>query len=332
MNILPTHKDEHKHSNQHTRSESLTAALYYLQYECYVVPCCTMTPAGACTFPHRHATEKSIGKVPILGTDWPRARLSQDDIIDWFTRYPTANVGVQLEPSGLLVVDLDSQEATEEASKYGLPPGPQIRAGRGVHHYFRNRNNIIGLTIKQGESRSIDVLSKGIVVGFGSLHRSGKRYEMLTSWEEWPLEDPPMWAETLLLKNLTKRGDADEFPDDLPPVDLDALQIPRWLQDVILHGQPTHHEKYPSRSEAVWAVTTSLVAAGHDTATIASILLDSRFVISAKPREQGPRWLAGEIGRARAKTTTGKGADFVNTVREDEAVARAVLHRARRTA
>jgi hypothetical protein len=104
------------------------------------------------------------------------------------------------------------------------------------------------------------------------------------------------------------------------------------LQDIILHGQPKHHEKYPSRSEAVWAVVTSLVQAGHDTATIASILLNPRFAISAKPREQGTRWLAGEIGRARAKTTTGKGADFVNTVREDEAVARAVLRRARRTA
>lgn len=307
------HAGAEEPEHERIQSSPLSAALYYFDHACFVVPCCTMTAQGACPFPHRHDTEKSIGKVPLLGTGWQHARLTREEIIEWWTKYPTANVGVLLEPSGLMVVDLDSEEATEEASRKGLPPGPQVRAGRGVHHYFLNPKNIVGLAIKKGTSHNIDVLSKGIVVGAGSLHRRGKRYEFLTTWEEWPLEEPPSWAEVLLLESLKAKASAEELPGDLPPVDLDALQIPLWLQDVIRDGQPKHYEEYPSRSEAVWAVVTALVKAGHDNATIASILLDSRFAISSKPREQGPRWVAGEIGRARVKTqANGTGAGFAD--------------------
>jgi hypothetical protein len=295
-----------------TASDTLAAALYYNDHGCFVVPCCTMTTEGKCTFPHPHATEKSMGKVPILGEGWQHARLTREEIIQRWTEYPTANVGVLLEPSGLLVADLDSQEAEEEASRKGLPPGPQVRTGRGVQHYFRNPKGIVGLAIKRGESSAIDLLSRGIAVGFGSIHRTGKRYEQLVSWEEWELEEPPLWAEQLLLDSLKNHSVAADIADDLPPVDLEALQLPRWLSSLIMHGQPPRPaDPYPSRSEAVWAVVTALVEAGHDNNTIASTLLDPRYKISAKPREQGPRWLAGEIGRARAKThtKTGNGQD-----------------------
>jgi hypothetical protein len=320
MSNVHSQTSEGKHSGQYTSSDALAAALYYYDHDCCVVPCCTMTPTGTCMFPHTHTTEKSIGKVPLLGHGWQHARLTHEEILHVWTKYPAANVGVLLEPSDLLVIDLDSDDATEEASRNGLPPGPQVRAGRGVHHYFRNPKHIIGLTIKQGDSRAIDVLSKGIVVGFGSIHRSGKRYELLTSWEEWPLEDPPLWAEHLLLDSLKNHGAAADVSDDLPPVDLDSLRLPRWLSSLIREGHTIHPEKYPSRSEAVWAVVTSLVEAGHETDTIASILLDPRYTISAKPREQGARWLAGEIGRARAKTQakSGNGKDPGNRKADPE--------------
>lgn len=262
-----------------------------------------MDAHGHCSYPHHHSTEKSIGKIPICGEGWPRQRFTREQIIAEWTQYPTANVGVLLEPSNLLVIDPDSTEAIEEVVAKGLPPGPHVRTGRGVQHYFSNPKNIIGLAIRRGESHQIDILAKGIVIGFGSIHRSGKRYQLLTSWEEWPLEEPPLWAEALLLESLKRRGDAEEIPDRLPSIDLDALGLSPWLQFLIRHGQPERGEEYPSRSEPLWAVVTSLVGMGHDTATIASLLLDPHFAISAKPREQGTRWLAGEIGRARAKVT-----------------------------
>lgn len=289
------------------QSETLAAALYYHDHDCFVVPCCVMDEQGQCSFPHEHLAEKNIGKVPIIGIEWQNTRLTRSGIIWWWTKHPTANVGVLLEPSSLLVVDLDSADAIEEASAKGLPPGPHVRSSKGVHHYFRNPKHIVALTVGRGESHKIDVLSKGIAVGFGSRHHSGKRYELLTSWEDWPPEDPPLWAEAWLLESLAKQSSAVQLSNDLPPVDLEALAIPRWVHDVIRHGQSAIGEQYPSRSEAVWAVTAALVEAGCDDDTIASILLDPRFAISAKPREHGCRWIASEIGRARAKTTKSEG-------------------------
>jgi hypothetical protein len=49
----------------------------------------------------------------------------------------------------------------------------------------------------------------------------------------------------------------------------------------------------------------ALIGAGYDDATIAGILLDARYGISAKPRQHGRRWLACEIARARRRRPVG---------------------------
>lgn len=284
------------------QSPTLAAALHYLDHDCYVIPLCEMTPQGKCTSHSIHSIPNSIGKVPICGAKWQHLRLTREEVIEWWTKHPWANVGILLEPSGLLVIDPDSPEAQEEAARLGLPPGPQIKTGKGTHHYLKNAKGIIASAIQEGKSGSIDVLAQGMVVGAGSIHRSGHRYEWLVTWDEWPeLEEAPLWAERLLLDAVKAKGAAVEIPDELTPVDLEVLGIPRWLQDIIVHGQPTRGEKYETRSHAVWAVETALVEAGHSNEIIASILLDRRYRISAKPREAGMRWLAADIGRARAK-------------------------------
>ena len=151
-----THGTYHTNSDTTPHSGSLIAALYYHAHGCFVVPCCTMTERGKCTFPHPHTSEQSIGKRPILGEDWQHARLTREEIIDQWTKYPIANVGVLLEPSGLVVIDLDSDDATEEASRKGLRPGSQVKTASGVPHYYKNPKGIIGLTTRKGDSGKID--------------------------------------------------------------------------------------------------------------------------------------------------------------------------------
>jgi hypothetical protein len=62
------------------------------------------------------------------------------------------------------------------------------------------------------------------------------------------------------------------------------------------------HARYPSPSEARFAVLQALIVAGCSDKVIAAVMLDNRFGISAKPRQEGLTWVAGEIGRARAKS------------------------------
>jgi hypothetical protein len=99
--------------------------------------------------------------------------------------------------------------------------------------------------------------------------------------------------------------------DDLGPVtpltpaadmDVDTLAVPGWIRQVIVDGGAS---RYPSRSEAVFSVVVSMIRAGYDDARIAGVLLDARFGIADKPRQQGARWLAHEIARARRKRPVG---------------------------
>src|SRR2546427_12587063 len=82
-------------------------------------------------------------------------------------------------------------------------------------------------------------------------------------------------------------------------VDLDRLPVSARIKRLIIEGDDP--ERYPSASEARWGALQALIAGGVDDRTIAAVMLGARFGISTKPRAEGLRWLAREIGRARAK-------------------------------
>jgi hypothetical protein len=95
---------------------------------------------------------------------------------------------------------------------------------------------------------------------------------------------------------------SEEYAGELPPIDLQALNIPTWLKTLIRFAEDVNAAKpYPSRSEALFDAVQGLIKAGIDDRMSMSLLLDSRYMISEKPREQGRRWLAGELARAHTK-------------------------------
>lgn len=89
------------------------------------------------------------------------------------------------------------------------------------------------------------------------------------------------------------------LPSSLPNVDLDVLAISQQTRELIRRGRRADPDRYPSRSEAAWRALRDLVDAGCQDADIAAIFLDPANVVGEKAREQGRRWLAGEIARAR---------------------------------
>jgi hypothetical protein len=89
------------------------------------------------------------------------------------------------------------------------------------------------------------------------------------------------------------------LPRSLPVVKLDLLAISGATRELILRGRDSGSDHYPSRSEAAWRVLLDLIEAGCGDADIAAIFLDPAYAIGDKAREQGRRWLAGEIARAR---------------------------------
>lgn len=123
-------------------------------------------------------------------------RMASDDIRRFWSRKPLANIGLLLEPSNLLIVDLDNEEAHDEAREKGLPDTLTAQTPGGWHYYYRRPDTMAATRHTNfGESRKIDLLGKGFAVAPPSLHRRGQHY-FWRSLLSTPLADAPEWAVT----------------------------------------------------------------------------------------------------------------------------------------
>src|SRR5262249_48617038 len=154
-------------------------------------PLCWPTPDGRCGCPKQHTAPREIGKAPLLGAGHHEHRLTCNAVLTLIQRYPQANWGLLLQPSGLLVADADSDEADQEVERRGVPAGPRVKTARGIQRYFRNTSGIIGRTTKRGDSKTLDILADGYVVIAGSRHSTGRRYIYEVSLDDMPLTEAP---------------------------------------------------------------------------------------------------------------------------------------------
>src|SRR5437667_11499803 len=93
----------------------LEAALRYRECGWFPIPLCWPTPEGRCGCGRGHQG-KEIGKAPLVGNGYQHLRPTEADVCGWWTRWPDANIGILLEPSSLVVVDVDSPEAEAEVA------------------------------------------------------------------------------------------------------------------------------------------------------------------------------------------------------------------------
>src|SRR5262245_36534311 len=110
-----------------------------------------------------------------------------DQIDEWWTTWPTANVGaVTGKVSGLVVLDADGPEGLESLKALGTPATTWLqRTGRvegGWQQFFQHPGAQITIGNRAGLRPGLDVRGDGgYVVLPPSLHPSGRRYEWLTS-------------------------------------------------------------------------------------------------------------------------------------------------------
>lgn len=131
------------------------------------IPLCNPSPGGGCV--EHGAGCNAPGKVP-LQADWA-ARGDEAK--------PEGNYGILTGPvSGILVIDVDSQESADVFESWGLPETATVQSGRqegiGRHYYFRWPE---GLVRVPNRFEGVELKGPGRqVVGPGSLHKSGNRY------------------------------------------------------------------------------------------------------------------------------------------------------------
>jgi putative DNA primase/helicase len=187
-------------------------------------------PAGrdgcTCGCNHPHCWRRA--KHPRI-EGWERRATTDEAVLrSWWRRWPNANIGLVLEPSRLVVLDVDLRDGHHDrlgelARRFGpgvLDTLTASTGGGGWHLFYLAPRGVSISTRKDFLGPGLDVqYREGLVTIPPSLHPSGRRY----AWKDG-------------------RGPATRPPAELPPALLAALtarpsllwylrQAPYWLAD-----------------------------------------------------------------------------------------------------
>lgn len=121
------------------------------------------------------------------------------DLVRQWAASPS-NVGIVTGTvSGLLVLDLDSDEAVQEAMARGIPDTVTVRTSKGLHAYFQHPGGNIGN--RAGLLAGWDIRGDGgYVVAPGSIHETGFTYAWANPPGMFELAPAPAWLLALLAK------------------------------------------------------------------------------------------------------------------------------------
>jgi hypothetical protein len=133
---------------------------------------------------------KPRGKEPLTEHGWQDATRDERTILQWWDRWPTANIGIACGPSGISVADMDSKAGADPRELLPAFDGyPVVWTGeapdrspefpnalpdvRGAHVYFRAQLPTTKTTLPGVEVRGIGAY----VLAPPSVHPSGVEYE-----------------------------------------------------------------------------------------------------------------------------------------------------------
>ena len=175
----------------------LRAALDYAMRGWRVLPLHDVV-SGRCSC--RQDKCKSPGKHPRTRRGVKEASLEEPQIRQWWSSWPSANIGIACgSASGnLVVLDVDPRNQGTAAlggltANHGsLPETPEVRTGGdGVHYYFQAED----IRSSHGKvAPGIDIQADGAyVVAPPSLHPSGETYAWFVHPDERALAPAPRW-------------------------------------------------------------------------------------------------------------------------------------------
>lgn len=203
---------------------NLEQALAILRRGWVPIPLCWPDEEGRCACGRGHEGH-DIGKAPLLGQGWETARPSEQNVRQWWARWPRANVGLLLAPSGLLFVGPDDEGGRAFAQAHGRP-GTVCRISANPGYVYRRPAGcpIASTKLKTAELE-IDVKANGYCVAYGR-HKDGPAIYL----EGEDLAEAPAWAVEMFQK--APGRPAADGGDDEPPVRLDANGLALWRGEV----------------------------------------------------------------------------------------------------
>jgi len=173
-------------------NEFLEAALYYASLGWSVIPI------------------RPKDKKPALKWEqYQTGRASEEQIRDWWKKWPRANVGVITGGiSGIIVLDVDGPEGRESIADKDLPPTTCAITGSGGYHYIFKHP---GGEVRNFARRlpGLDLRGDGgYIVAPPSIHPSGGLYK----WGLPPEMEQPRWAPAWLKDLLGVKSTYNDGP------------------------------------------------------------------------------------------------------------------------
>ena len=183
----------------------LDAALKYALRGFRVLPLNSIRQSG-CTCGDSDC--RSPGKHPLTAHGATEASSDEMTIRGWWSKWPTANIGLAMGDAGCVALDVDTRnnghlswEALIQANG-ALPETPTQRSGNGWHYLVR----IDTAAVKRCRGKlaqGIDVKANGYIVAEPSIHHSGRRY----AWDDgldllagFTPARAPVWLERMLME------------------------------------------------------------------------------------------------------------------------------------
>lgn len=251
----------------------MSAALDLAAKGVYVAPACWPNADGNCGCGRGH-TGRDVGKAPLTPHGVIDATTDPQVIKRWWSRWPTANVFIDLARSGLVDIAPDSTEALGDFTRRGIPPGAATftsGGGNGHRHFLMARPEGCP-THRVCRREEFDLLANGYAIAPPSRHRTGRLYAWTLPLHEIGfLPDAPEWVVAMLRQAAERTpGPSDENINDMPPVRLSA-EATRWW-----NGEQAHQIEggEVDRSRTLWEIGRALARAGATEPTIAAALAE----------------------------------------------------------
>jgi uncharacterized protein YdaU (DUF1376 family) len=196
----------------HNEHDMLMHALKYASQAWRVLPL-HRTQDGRCSCGDEGC--RSSGKHPRIGQWQKDATTEEEKIRQWWTTWPTANIGVATgRGSGVFVIDVDGPAGRNTLEQWRAehnwqPDTLTAHTGKGFHLYFRQEgSNVLTSAGKLGAG--IDIRGDGgYVVAPPSLHANGQTY----TWEdaEHSVAAAPAW----LMESVARRVPSADYGPSL---------------------------------------------------------------------------------------------------------------------
>jgi len=120
-------------------------------------------------------------KAPLVAwTEFQRRMPTEDEVRAWYVKWPKANLALITGMiSGIVVLDLDSEEAVDRAKTLNILNTPLVKSRRGLHAYFKYP---FGVKIANSVDKQLatDIRAEGgNIIAPPSVHFSGHKYEWI---------------------------------------------------------------------------------------------------------------------------------------------------------